>query len=150
MTGATTVGSGLSEQGYGDPDVVRVVPVAQYLGEYGFFTDPTYPETNLVVTRARGKEGFSDVTLDCAGALSDWQPIGSSGLYEYTRIDLVRHDFVPQGSCNNGRHEMSSPGPFGVTVWGWGTPETTPTTGYVSYGYPAGENVGELTTIVVK
>jgi hypothetical protein len=45
---------------------------------------------------------------------------------------------------------MTSPGSFGVTVWGWGTPETTPTTGYVSYGYPAGENVGQLTTIVVK
>jgi hypothetical protein len=149
MTGATTVGSA-TEQGYGDPDVVRVVPVAQYLGQYVFFTDPTYPETNLVVTRARGKTGFSDVTLDCAGVLSGWQPIGSSGLYEYTRIDLVRHDFAPQGSCNNGRHEMTSPGSFGVTVWGWGTPETTPTTGYVSYGYPAGENVGQLTTIVVK
>jgi hypothetical protein len=150
MTGATTVGSGESEQGYGDPDVVRVVPVAQYLGEYGFFTDPTYPETNLVVTRSRGKSGFSDVTLDCAGKLSGWQAIGSAGLFEYTRIDLVRHDFVPQGSCDNGRHEMTSPGPFGVTVWGWGTPETNPTTAYVSYGYPAGENVGELTTIVVK
>jgi hypothetical protein len=150
MTGATTVGNGESEQGYGDPDVVRVVPVAQYLGQYVFFTDPTYPETDLVVTRARGKDGFSDVTLDCAGKLSGWQPIGSSGLYEYTRIDLVRHDFVPQGSCDNGRHEMTSSGSFGVTVWGWGTPETTPTTGYVSYGYPAGENVGQLTTIVVK
>jgi hypothetical protein len=149
MTGATTVGTE-SEQGYGDPDVVRVVPVAQYLGQYVFFTDPSYPETNLVVTRAKGTAGFSDVSLDCAGTLDGWQPVGTSGLYEYTRIDLVRHDFQPQGSCNNGRHEMTSDGAFGLTVWGWGTPETTPTTGYVSYGYPAGENVGELTTIVVK
>jgi hypothetical protein len=150
MTGATSVGSGVDEAGYGDPDVVRVVPVAQYLGHYVFFTDPTYPETNLVVTRARGADGFADVTLDCAGVLTGWTAIGASGDLEYTRIDLVRHDFAPQGACNNGRHEMTSSGSFGVTVWGWGTPETTPTTGYVSYGYPAGENVGQLTTIVVK
>ncbi len=149
MTGATTVGTP-EEQGYGDPDVVRVVPVAQYLGQYEFFTDPTYPETNLVVTRSKGPSGFSDVTLDCAGKLTGWQPVDSGGLFEYTRVDLVRHDYAPQGACDNGRHEMTSDGKFGVTVWGWGTPETTPTTGYVSYGYPAGEDVGVLTTIVVK
>jgi hypothetical protein len=44
---------------------------------------------------------------------------------------------------------MQSQGAFGLTVWGWGTTETQPTTGYVSYGYPAGEAVGQLNTVVV-
>ena len=39
--------------GTGDPEFVNVVPPAQYLPRYTFFTDPTYPETNLVVVRAR-------------------------------------------------------------------------------------------------
>ena len=144
MTGASTTGSA-----YGDADFVRAVPSPQYLDRYIFFTDPTYPETNLVVTRRRHDGVFSDVALDCAGTLGGWAPIGTSGDYEYTRIDLVRHDFQKQGACDNGRHEMTSPKPFGVTVWGWGTSETAIFTGYVSYGYPAGQNVAPLTSIVV-
>ncbi len=100
--------------GYGDPDWVRVVTPAQYLNRYVFFTDPTYPETNLVVVRSKGASGFAAVTLDCAGVLGNWQGIGSGGVYEYTRIDLVRHDYQPQGGCDNGRHEMSSDEPFGL------------------------------------
>jgi hypothetical protein len=144
MTGASTV---IPTGGYGDADVVRAVPTDQYLSRYVFFTDPTYPETNLVITRKRTNGAFSDVTLDCAGVLGGWQSI--DGDHQYTRIDLVRHDFEPQGSCDNGRHEMTSNGPFGLTVWGWGSPETTQFTGYVSYGYPAGENVQTLTNIIV-
>ena len=45
------------------------MPPEQYLQQYVFFTDPTYPETNLVVVRARGTDGqFHDVNLDCGGA----------------------------------------------------------------------------------
>ncbi len=148
MTGATTV-----VDGYGDPDFVRVVPPEQYLDHYVFFTDPTYPETNLVVVRKRGEEGFADVELDCAGPLDGWTPIGD---YEMTRIDLSRHDFQPQGGCDNGRREMRSDEPFGVWVWGWGTPETQGGqcnqsmpgyTCYVSYGYPAGEGLRALNDV---
>ena len=39
--------------GTGDPDFVSVVPPAQYLPRYTFFTDPTYPRRVLVVVRAR-------------------------------------------------------------------------------------------------
>jgi hypothetical protein len=161
MTGATTVANGPLEAGYGDPDVVRVVPPAQYLSHYVFFTDPTYPETNLVVVRNKKDGAFHDVALDCAGTLGDWTPLGSSGEYEYTRTDLVRHDFQPQGGCDNGRREMTSTAPFGVWIWGWGTPETQPQTPdgclqsepgftcYVSYGYPAGEGLQVLNDVEV-
>jgi len=144
MTGASTV---TPSDGYGDADFVRVVPTDQYLSRYVFFTDPTYPETNLVVTRTLQNGSYADVTLDCAGTLTGWQNVDAT--HQYTRIDLVRHDFVPQGNCDNGRHEMSSQNTFGLTVWGWGSPETTDYTGYVSYGYPAGESVAQLTQVVV-
>ncbi len=146
MTGSSTV-----LDGYGDADFVRIVPPGQYLERYVFFTDPTYPETNLVVVRTKGSAGFADVTLDCAGALSGWQPVGSDGRFEYTRTDLVRHQFEPQGACSNGPHTMWSEAPFGLWVWGWGTPETNPSifTANVSYGYPAGENVVPINEVYV-
>ncbi len=149
MSSAQTLPATSFGQGYGDPDVVRAVPTPQWPTGYVFFTDPTYPETDLVVVRKKGTSGFADVTLDCAGTLSGWTPIDQADTFELTRVDLVRHDFEPQGNCDNGRHEASSKEPFGLTVWGWGTPETTPTTGYVSYGYPAGENLSAINTVVV-
>jgi len=150
---------GGGNDGRGDPEFVNVIPPAQFLSSYVFFTDPTYPETNLVFVRGPQVGGvFADVTLDCAGTLTGWQPIGSSG-YEFTRIDLVRHDFDPQGECNNGRHEMTSTAPFGVTVWGWGSAETggiygDPSAGgffsqAVSYAYPAGMSVKPINDVVV-
>ncbi len=142
MTGAAAIDRPGSE-GYGDADFVRSVPVAQYMNRYVFFTDPTYPETNLVVVRS----AKDDVVLDCAGPLSGWHAL--AGDLEYTRVDLSRHDFEAQGACDNGRHEMKSDAPFGLWVWGWGSSETTTFTGYVSYGYPAGQNVATLTSVVV-
>lgn len=144
MSGSETV-----VDGYGDPEFVRVVPARQYLQRYVFFTDPTYPETNLVVVREKGAEGFADVELVCSGVLGGWQPVGSEGRFEMTRIDLVRHDFEPQGGCDNGRHEMKSSQPFGLTIWGWGTTETTSYTENVSYGYPAGESIVQLNDIYI-
>jgi hypothetical protein len=141
MTGANDF------DGYGDADFSRSVPVGQYLDRYVFFTDPTYPETNLVVVRRRGAGGFAEVELDCAGKIGGWEPLTDS--LQYARIDLVRHNFQKQGACDNGRHEMKSPEPFGLWIWGWGTPETKVSTGYVSYGYPAGENLVPLTGVTV-
>ncbi len=152
MLFALMSGSGWSQladtSGYGDPDFVISVPPQQYLRNYVFFTDPTYPETNLVVVRApNGSMSFDDVTLDCAGALTGWQPVGG---YEWTRFDLIRHDFVNQGNCSNGRHTIASKSPFGLWVWGWGTPETTTTTHNVSYGYPGGMNVQPINQVVIQ
>jgi len=149
MTGSQW--SGLSDMGgYGDPDFVLSVPPQQYLSDYVFFTDVTYPETNLVVVRAPNKVGmFEDVTLDCVtGPLTGWTPVGN---YEWTRVDLMRHNFAPQGACSTGAHEMKSSGLFGLWVWGWGSPETgtTPFTQNVSYGYPGGMNVAPINGVVI-
>jgi hypothetical protein len=140
--------SNYAQDGYGDPDFVVSVPPAQYLSEYVFFADPTYPETNLVVVRTKGTDNaFHDVTLDCAGALGGWQAVGN---YEWTRTDLMTGNFANVGACSTGRHEISSAAPFGLWVWGWGTPLTTTFTQNVSYGYPGGMNVTPINTVVVQ
>jgi hypothetical protein len=132
---------------YGDPEWVTVIPPPQYLNNYVLFTDPTYPETSLVVVRTPSKMSppkFADVTLGCLGGpLTGWQQIGQ---YEYTVVNLVSGDFMNVGNCTNGRHEMSSAQPFGVTVWGWGT---TQQTNNVSYAYPAGAAFQSLNDVVV-
>jgi hypothetical protein len=134
----------------GDPEYVNVIPPEQYLPRYTFFTDPTYPETNLVVTRKKTANGFAAVNLDCAGDLTGWQPVGTSGDYEYTHIDLVTGNFTPVGGCNNGIHEIESEGPIGLTVWGWGSSATTGfSTTAVSYAYPAGASIQPINQVVV-
>jgi hypothetical protein len=134
--------------GYGDPDFVTSVPPEQYLRQYVFFADPTYPESNLVVVRSRATDGtFKDVNLDCAGPLTNWQPIGN-GDFEYTRKDLMTGNFSGVGNCSTGRHEIKSDAPFGLWVWGWGTPETSSFTENVSYGYPGGMNVAPINTVI--
>jgi hypothetical protein len=149
MTGCGYAGPSPYEDCRGDPEFVNVPPATRFLSSYTFFTDLGYPETDLVVVRARGKGGFEDVVLDCAGPLTGWQPVGTS--YEYTRVALSRGNFVPQvyagGPCENGRHEIKSDAPFGITVWGWGTDATN--TPAVSYAYPGGQAVRPVNTIKV-
>jgi hypothetical protein len=141
----------------GDPEFVGVVPSQQYLSSYVFFTDPTYPETHLVVVRQKVGGRWADVSLDCMGTVGGWQALGSS--YEWTHVTLVSGNFEKNGACDNGRHEMKSGLPFGVTVWGWGSEASggqfrTPTaTGFysqaVSYAFPAGASIRTITTAAV-
>lgn len=140
--------------GRGDAEFVNVIPPNEFLTSYVFFTDPTYPETNLVVVRTKGSKGFDDVNLDCAGPLTGWQPLGTSGAYEYTRFDLETGNFMGNGKCENGRHEIKSTLPFGVTVWGWGSAATGQMfsgyySQYVSYAYPAGAGLTPINDVVI-
>jgi hypothetical protein len=171
-----TVGTGPLD-GSGDPEFLNVVPPAQYLPQYTFFTDPTYSETNLVVVRVRDPQTgqMPDVGLDCTGTLAGWAPVGTKGIYQMTRVDLSTGDFQGVGSCDNGVHTIGATIPgaptgpgapvpqFGVTIWGWGSEATyqpdranVPTdeanpkfTRWVSYGYPAGANFQPLNTVVL-
>ena len=145
MTSSTHV----SSDGYGDPDFVLTVPPAQYLKQYVFFTDPTYPETNLVLVRSRGRDQqFHDVTLDCLGAVTGWRAVDDD--YEFARVDLTTGNFAPVGNCSTGAHEVKSDAPFGLWVWGWGTPLTTTFTRQVSYGYPGGMDVARINDIIIN
>jgi hypothetical protein len=147
MTGCASL-SGGSFDCRGDPEFVNVIPAAQYLRSYVFFTDPTYPETNLVMVRVKTPSGFKSVNLDCLGEVTGWQPLSAN--YEYARVDLVRGNFQKQGTCDNGRHEAKSEGLFGLTVWGWGSAASGAFTSIaVSYAYPAGASVKPINTVVV-
>ena len=142
MTGAGEQGEG----GWGDADFVRIVPPAQYMSRYVFFADPSYPFTVLTVVRKKKNGAFADVTLKCMGTVAGWQPVGSDGEYEITYVKIVDH-FMGQGGCNNGVNIMDSDAPFGVWVWGWGSEDTM--TGWVSYGYPAGEGVLPINDVII-
>lgn len=124
----------------GDEEYVNILPPAQFLTRYVFFTDPTYATTNLVITRVKGKDGFKDVTVDCLGAVGGWEPAGGSGDFEVANVDLIR---ALQGNagCTNGPHSAESEGQFGLTVWGLDS--------FSSYAYPAGGNVAPINTVVV-
>ncbi len=125
----------------GDEEFVVMMPSGQFLSKYVFFTDPAYPTTNLAITRVKTSSGFKDVKVGCLGNVSGWKPVGTSGQYEVTTVDLMRAG-VGVGTCTNGRHVAESEGPFGVVVWGLDT--------YSSYGYPAGGNASTLSTITVE
>jgi hypothetical protein len=124
--------------GHGDPDFVNVIPPDEFLRSYVFFAPPTYSDANLTVVRRKADDGtFKPVVLDCAGPVVGFQ---ASGQYEVAHVDLVRGS-QPQGQCDNGRHEMHSDAPFGVTVWGWDQDS--------SYAYPAGASAKGISTTVV-
>jgi hypothetical protein len=151
---AAYMGGGAAYQNRGDPEFVNVVPTGQYLQDYLFFTDPTYPETNLVFVRKKGKKGFGDVTLDCFGKLTGWKPVGNGATYEYTRFDVSTGNFMGNGNCNNGANHASSDAPFALTIWGWGTSATGSSgqkgySQYVSYAYPAGASVQAINEVVI-
>jgi len=126
----------------GDPDYVNVVPADQFLDRYVFFTDHTYPETGLTIVRRKTARGFLPVELECAGPIEGFQPVGNSGEYELAWVDLAssgRPLTFPKGTCDYGRQEAKSEGPFSVTVWGVGP--------YVSYGYAAGSGSRPLNPV---
>jgi hypothetical protein len=119
---ATYMTGGVNFTGEGDPEWVNVVPAGQFLDNYVFFTDPTYPETNLIFVRKRGQNGpGAEVKLDCAGAVGGWTTVGD---FEYALLDTVTGTFQNVGNCSNGRHLAESASPFGLTVWGWGSAAT--------------------------
>jgi len=135
----------------GDPEYVNIVPPDQYLASYTFFTDPTYPETNLVLTRERKNGVFSDVNLDCVGTVTGWQPIDTGDTMEYTRVDLVTGNFQGVGTCNNGLHIATSAQAFGLVVWGWGSAASGAfSTQAVSYAYPAGMSIKPINNVVIE
>ena len=109
----------------GNVELAGVLPPEEYARHFAFLAEPSHSETWLVVTRRKEAGVFHDVTLDCAGKLGDFKPIGAEGLYEFTYVALSRGNFAPQvypgGTCLLGPHRIDSEGPVAVTLWGWGS-----------------------------
>ncbi len=125
----------------GDEDYTSVLPPAQFLKQYIFFTDPTFDSTNLILVRVKASTGFKDVNVDCVGVVAGWKAMGASGTYEWTSVDLVRDKIAQGNSCQNGPHTATSDAPFGVTVWGLSSA--------ASYAYAAGGNVASINPLVI-
>ena len=135
---------GESFDGEGDPEFVSTVALDQFLDSYVFYVDYSYASSRLVFVRVDDGSGFKDVELDCAGVLTGFQPVGSSGRVQYARVDLNHLGVatkVGDKTCALGRHEAKSAGRFGITVWGWDQ--------YASYAYPGGASVRPLSGTTV-
>ncbi|AKV00164.1 hypothetical protein AKJ09_06827 [Labilithrix luteola] len=141
MTGATFGGGVPGNVTLGDPDFVNVPPTDQYLDRYIFLADFTFPDTMLTIVRKATTKGFAPVELECAGEVTDFSPLGTSGKYEFAWVKITE-GFVPQqfakGTCGYGRHEVHSDGPFSVSVWGVGP--------YSSYGFVGGMGLRPIHT----
>ncbi len=127
----------------GDEEWVNLLAPQQYQRRYVFFTDPTYPTTNVVLVRVKGADDtFKDVTIECLGVVSGWLPVGSQGKYEYAHVELSRGGVPAMGStCNTSRHLATSDYTFGIIVWG--------TDSASSYGYPGGGDIGTINDVFI-
>ena len=108
-----------SKSALGDPETAVGVPTDQWLDTYGFVSDHTFRHSAVYVTRRRSHGALHDVTLDCAGVLTGWEPITAD--YEWTYVELTRAkrpQKYPGGTCTDGAHRISSAGPFTIAVWG--------------------------------
>ncbi len=87
-----------------------MIPADQYLSSYAFVADPNCANTHLVLIRKKMAGVFHDVTLDCAGAVTGWTNIGSTGTYQYARVDCKRpSDNGCRRSCESGGRSSGSP-----------------------------------------
>jgi hypothetical protein len=135
------VGNESTYYSVGGPETVNVVPPAQWLLSYIFFTDPTYGYSEMAIARQKASDGtFHDVKVDCVGTVTGWQAVDKAGQYQYVHVDLATSG-SGVGKCNNGLHTASSDVPFGITVWGYDSAS--------SYAYPAGASVKPINTVVV-
>ncbi len=138
MSGWNVEGNNL---GIGDEEYVNLVPAAQFMSSYIFFTDLTYKTTTLTVSQCDKGEDFAEVRLGCLDApLTGWKPIGLSGECLWTTVDLVREG-IPNGDCRNGPQSAWADRSFGLTVWGLDFA--------ASYAYPAGAMVSKINEVEI-
>ncbi len=130
-----------SPNNLGDEDYGQMVPPAQFLSSYVFYSDVTYSTTNFTVVRNKTSQGYFDVNIDCVGNVTGWKPVDGADTYEYAWVDIVKGGVAQHNNCQNGPHTATSKGPFGITVWGEDSA--------ASYGYPAGGNLATINSVVV-
>lgn len=117
----------------GDPYMLQMPPVEQWLIDTPFLTDTSYPRDFVVIMREAG----TTIELACLGVVSadHFTPIPGTS-YEVGFVDLDTTS--GEGNCQDGQQYLSADGPVGVLVGGldWAT----------SYGYPGGLSFAELWT----
>jgi hypothetical protein len=125
----------------GDEEYVNLVPEAQFMSLYVFFTDLTYTTTTLTVTQCDAGLQFADVYLKCLDSpLTGWQPVGTESNCRWASVDVVRDD-IGNGDCRNGPQAAYSSRPFGLMVWGIDY--------CASYAFPAGALVTKINDVQI-
>jgi hypothetical protein len=119
QVGQYTVGQLATSAGTGDPDLILAIPSAQYRETYPIAVPEGYAHNALTIVRPTQAPVMVDgVQLDA----SVFSPVGP-GVWEVGYVDLTA-----------GVHSVWSPQPVGVYAYGYDSA--------VSYGYPAGLNLG--------
>jgi hypothetical protein len=141
MTGCMDVhvGNGVCFEAYeasGDPYMIQMVPVDQWLDKVPFMTDTSYPRDFAVFTREVGTE----IVLDCLGPIPDDHFVLIPGTdFEVGHVNLdwrdrsdphIDPDPDGEGDCVDGQQYAASDAPVGLFVGGVDFA--------ASYGYPAG------------
>lgn len=128
----TTGSPQMCDQGpTGDPYMIQVPPIEQWLTELPFLTDTSYPRDFVIITREVG----TTVTLACLGEVpADHFTLVAGTNYEVGYVELDGDN--GEGNCVDGAQLISASAPIGVMVAGldWAT----------SYGYPGGLNFKAL------
>lgn len=109
----------------GDPYMIQVPPIEQWMTQLPFLTDTSYPRDFAIIMREAG----TVVELACLGVVSDDHFTAIPGtMYEVGSVEL--DDVTGEGDCVDGEQFISADKPIGVMVAGldWAT----------SYGYPGG------------
>ncbi|MDC0722112.1 IgGFc-binding protein [Nannocystis bainbridge] len=115
----------------GDPYMIQVPPIEQWMTALPFLTDTSYPRDFAILMREAG----TTIELACLGVVSDDHFTAIPGTnYEVGYVEL--DDNSGEGDCGDGAHFISADAPIGVMVAGldWAT----------SYGYPGGLNFKSL------
>lgn len=115
----------------GDPYMIQVPPIEQWMTQMPFLTDTSYPRDFAIIMREAG----TAVELACLGPVPDDHFTAIPGTqYEvgYVELDAT----AGEGTCADGAHFISADAPIGLMVAGldWAT----------SYGYPGGLNFKAL------
>jgi len=123
--------SNCSQGATGDPYMIQVPPIEQWMTQLPFLTDTSYPRDFAIIMREAG----TNVELDCLGVVSPDHFTAIPGTnYEVGSVEL--DDNSGEGTCADGAHFIQADAPIGLMVAGldWAT----------SYGYPGGLNFKSL------
>lgn len=110
----------------GDPSMVLMVPIEQWLSDYVFLVDSSYTNDNVRLVR---KADARNLQLGCLGPIPEnhWQPLAGTDFLTAT-VNIN----PGEGNCKPGTNVASAPegGTFGIVVIGEATG--------ASYAYPGG------------
>jgi hypothetical protein len=138
MAGGSTVSNVSScEPGppVGDPYMMQIVPIAQWLSQLPFLTDGSYAMDFVTIAREVGTE----VEIACAGVIDDAHFIEIPGTgYEVGTVELDVDHAGGEGNCVDGQQFAISDAPVGIMVGGYDCA--------ASYGYPGGLSLDALWT----